>query len=169
MDIQVKAQHLLQRLATLRPLFARLRRGPDLEAQVGIGMMTFFVLALPLILLMFSFSVNGMAFTAGYRRALALSTTAVQAGSAQVDFLGGSPSLNARACLEATQVVCNNVGGCPSSTVSASCGQTGNKLTVSVQIRPPLFLPAFWSGVGMRTAITATVTGGPAFGINASE
>ena len=143
--------------------------GPDLDGHAGISMITFFVLALPLMLMLFSFSINGMAFTAGYRWALALSTIAVQTGTKQLDFGGGSPSLNAGACAQAIQAVCDNIGGCPSTKASATCGLAANKITVSVRLSPPIFLPAFWSGVGMKTSITATVSGGPRYGINAGE
>ena len=149
--------------------FTRLQREPDLSSRAGVSMITFFVVALPLLLLMVSISVNGLAFTAGYRRALALATIGVQTGAAQVDFGGASPALNAQACAQAKQIVCDNIGGCPNTRAAVSCGQVGNKLTVAVRISPPLFLSNVWVTAGMKTAITATVTGGPGFGINNGE
>jgi hypothetical protein len=140
-----------------------------LDSHAGLSAITFFIVALPLMLTVFSFAMNSMIFTAAYRRGLALATLGVATGSAKLDFAGTAPTLSANACMQAIQAICDNVGGCPNPATSTACNQSLDNITVSVRIKPPVFLPAFWGTAGLRDSITATVSGGPAFGINYGE
>ncbi|NJM39291.1 MAG: hypothetical protein HC853_00260 [Anaerolineae bacterium] len=154
---------------TRQLLLKRLHRNPNLDSRVGLSATAFFIVALPLLLTVFSFAINSMIFTAAYRRGLALATIGVATGSASLDFVGNAPTISADACAKAVLAVCDNVGGCPSTAASASCYQTPRNITVNVRMKPPIFLPAFWGTAGLRDAITATVSGGPGFGINTGE
>lgn len=133
------------------------------RSRRGEGYLLFAVLFTPFIIALMSLALDGLGLAVTYRRAIGLATVAAQAGAGAIEFNGGAPSLRGNACDIALSMVEVNTDG----TAQASCQNSGDRVEVTVALRPirifagPLAMPI--------QQVQVTVAASPAYGINQQE
>ena len=138
----------------------------DLRSRRGEGYITLMILMLPLIVIIMSMATDGMGMAASYRRAVGLATVGAQAAGATVQFGGGGTHSVAGACAAAVRAVCENAKGC-GSAVATSCVRAGNRVKVTVTLRP---LRVFGGPFSLSAEhVVGVAQSQPMFGINNQE
>lgn len=148
-----------------------------LKRRRGEGYITLTIVMLPLILLVMTFTFDGLSAIVAYRRAQGLATLGVQAASTATHFDGNRTSLNTDACATALLSICNASGNnlratysdtdCDTHTVKVQCTASINMVNVVVGVKPSRLLNTTF-GLPIDYA-QARAKGGPRYGINAVE
>jgi hypothetical protein len=139
------------------------RRSPRLNRRNGLAMTVWVIASMPLCIVLLAWIFNGFSAALHVRRAISLSTVAVQAGSARVENTGAGVQLAGDSCARAIAMACQNAT-CNGDTVDVTCTQTGNRLRVVTVLKPPYMLEALCFG-GEGPSMRAVITGGPHYGI----
>ena len=136
----------------------------NLRSRRGIEFGVLVVLMLPLIVVLFSVGLDGMAFAATVRRAQGVAAVAAQAGATRIDFYGAKPSLSADAC--ATAVANARANTQASFGALATCAVSAGSVRVTVGMNVPKLF-GFYSAIPGR--VQMTVAAQPEFGITVRE
>ena len=151
-----------------------LRRRPlNLHSRGGSGYMVLTVLMLGFCITLMSIALDGLGLAVTYRRALGLATAGAQSGAGQLAmFAGGAVELAGSACDVARQTVQASLqsgagGGATGANARVTCHQSGNALTVDVELKPLKFIGGPLAIV--VDTVKASAKASPRYGINHEE
>ena len=151
----------------------------SLRRRRGEGYITLAIVMLPLMLLVMTFTFDGLSAIVAYRRAQGLATLGVQAASTAARFDGSHTTLGPNACATARASIlynstfANNLrtlysdSVCSTDTVKVQCTASINMIDVVVGVKP-IHLLNTTLGLSIDYA-QARAKGGPRYGINGVE
>ena len=136
----------------------------NLKDRRGLEFGVLVVLMTPLIVVLFSVGIDGMAYAAAARRAQGVAAVAAQAGATRITFYGGKVTLAGDACNTAMASAGQNSQA--SFGAVSSCGVSGNSVHVTVGMNVPKLF-GFYQVIPSR--VLMTVSAQPEYGIKARE